>query len=390
MDNFFGIGVESPITSVVQALALGVLAGSQVVPWASPCGVNCSYTFSFAGPAYQCVELGPFSSTSINIHEFSDTLYGQTNGPLPTLDSSVFYCAIQYLGNETSPPGILILYEWLNNTLRCDLYNSTYTTAVSYLNNEQTVQNDIQHHNPIVNGLQLWNILVNSSSELSTNITFWERMNLILLESYATDLLAGYIVANGTEVDEVTTASDWTGLGQWNPGNGSLQSFLTFGDLETNVQDLVANYTISLIGANIDNSQLTNVTSTLIVNASVPATSTSCPVVYTYDAAMLWVSYACAIGITTICVIVGSGLLYSNGVAGSLTFAQVLVTTRNPTLDNISEGAELGGKYITNRVRKVKVKYGLLEAGQEKVGFGTKDEIRAIGSGVQLNYPEPL
>jgi len=75
-----------------------------------------------------------------------------------------------------------------------------------------------------------------------------------------------------------------------------------------------------------------------VVNQNVPAVSTFRPVIYAYDAVTLWEGYACAIGITMIGVIVGGYMLYRNGVAGEMTFSQVLVTTRNPTLDKICEG----------------------------------------------------
>lgn len=383
MDNFFGLEYEFPITAAVQAMSLGVLSGLQVVPWTSPCGVNCSYTFSFRGPAYQCVELGPFSSASINLTEIEgdSTFYGSLSSP-PSLNDSLLYYGVPDTGNETRPAGLLILYASLNQTLRCDLYNATYTTAVSYINNEQTIQNDIELHNSIVDGDQLYDTLLSGpGEEVLTNGTFWGQMNLVLLQYYASAQLVGYIYVYGHQVVEYTGAVYWPGLGQWTSGI-LVQSVITWGDLLTNVQDFLANFTLSLIGANVDTSQLVNVSSTLIVNTSVPATSTSYPVVYTYDAATLWEGYACALGFTTIGVIVGSCMLYGNGVVGQLTFAQVLVTTRNPTLDKISEGAGLGGKYITDRVWKLKVKYGLLEAGTEKMGFGTKDEIHSIGNGV--------
>jgi hypothetical protein len=73
----------------------------------------------------------------------------------------------------------------------------------------------------------------------------------------------------------------------------------------------------------------------------------------------------------------GSFMLYNNGVAGQLTFSQVLVTTRNPTLDKISEGAGLGGKYIADRVKKIQLRYGKV-AGTDRVGFGTEDEIHSL------------
>jgi len=386
LDTFVGLGVQSPVSSAVQAISQGVLAGFRVLPWASPCGANCSYTFSFVGPAYRCVELGPFLSTSINITEIANELFGVFP---PGLNSSLLYWAATDNGNATRPAGLLILYDSLNHTVKCDLYNATYTTAVSYLNNEQTVQNDIDLHNTIVDGIQYQttlsaavngltnNTLPTNLSEFLMNKTFWGQTNLVYLNVYAGGQLNGLIWVNGRVQAEKTGATQWPGLGQWTPGLFGDFSLITFADLATNVQDFFANVTVSLVGANLNTSQLADVGSTLVVNKSVPATTIFRPVLYTYDAVMLWEGYACALGVALIGVIVGSYMLYSNGVAGKMTFAQVLVTTRNPTLDKICEGTGLGGNYLIDKVRKVKLKYGLLEPGIGKMGFGTEDEIHS-------------
>jgi len=70
-------------------------------------------------------------------------------------------------------------------------------------------------------------------------------------------------------------------------------------------------------------------------------------------------------------------MMYKSGLAGQLSFSQVLVTTRNPTLDKISNGAEMGGKYITDRVKTVRVRYGKI-LGTGKMGFGVKGSLNDI------------
>ena len=163
MDNFFGIGDENPPTHVLISLAARVASEFRVIPWSSPCGINCSYTFSFIGPAHRCVELGPFSSASINLTEIaidSSVIYNTFGDVPPALDDRLLYYAIPDTGNETRPAGIVILYDSLNQTLRCDLYNATYTTVVSYMNNQQTIQNDIELHNSILDGTQLTSMVL--------------------------------------------------------------------------------------------------------------------------------------------------------------------------------------------------------------------------------------
>jgi len=375
MDNFFGMSFENPPIHIIEALSARVTSEFRVIPWTSPCGVNCSYTFSFLGPAHHCVELGPFSSSSINLTEVaidSSVIYNTFGDVPPALDDRLIYYAVPDTGNETRPIGLVVLYDSLNQTLRCDLYNATYTAVVSYTNNQQTIQNEIELHNPILNGTQLISLANNELPNVLNDLPFWGTENFFELYGPAIAQLIGYIYMNGPEN---TPAAYWQGLGQWNPGffHPTTQSLITFADLATSFQDFIANYTLSLVGTHIDPSQLVDVTSPLIVNTSVPATSTSYPLAYSYDAPSLWESYGVALGIATACVIVGGFMLHSNGVAQGLMFGQVLVTTRNPRLDNVSEGAGLGGKYITDRVTKLKVKYELLEPGTNKMGFATKD-----------------
>jgi hypothetical protein len=69
----------------------------------------------------------------------------------------------------------------------------------------------------------------------------------------------------------------------------------------------------------------------------------------------------------------GSWMLHDNGVTGEMTFSEVLITTRNPTLDQISEELD--------QVKKVRVKYGQLP-GPNKMGFRTEDEVQSFGKAV--------
>jgi hypothetical protein len=156
--------------------------------------------------------------------------------------------------------------------------------------------------------------------------------------------------------------------------------------MPTKLQDYMTNFTLSLISLRNDpidtaTMKLLNITSQLIVQTTVPATLISFPAVYAYSRVVLWQIYATALGFTMVCVLLGSCMLYMNGVAGDLSFSQVLVTTRNPTLDKISEGAGLGGRFITDRVQKVKVRYGKV-VGTEGVGFGKEGEIQPLTQGI--------
>jgi hypothetical protein len=111
---------------------LGVFSSGQISPWTSPCGPNCTYSVSFAGPALSC---GPGDSNS-------------QNGP--TTPDNVFYNAT--FANDSSdfdgngPSGLLIALKETESTqtvINCTLYNASYNINVEYYENIQTVNWEI-------------------------------------------------------------------------------------------------------------------------------------------------------------------------------------------------------------------------------------------------------
>jgi len=296
----------------------------------------------------------------------------------PFWNESILFFAFSDGGNDTRPVGLWIIYDSLNETLRCDLYNATYIANVSYEDTVQTVDTQVEYHNLILNGAALARDIMSAPnvSETFTDLDLWAPLNLYFMEALFSSMLTGYVAVVQSNVSVATVAAFWTGVAQWNTTTGE-DFVLTFNDLAINVPAFLANATLSLISlGNPYKLMSLPVSSTLIVEAIVAATATSYPTVYSYAVATLWQLYASALGAATICLILGSVMLYTNGVVGQLTFSQVLVTTRNPTLDEISEGAGLGGEYITDRVRRAKVKYGKLSP--TEVGFGMDDQVQSL------------
>jgi hypothetical protein len=73
-------------------------------------------------------------------------------------------------------------------------------------------------------------------------------------------------------------------------------------------------------------------------------------------------------------------MLFNNGVAADMSFSQVLVTTRNPTIDAICAGAGLGGDNITGEMLGTELKFGELLGGEGHASFGVPGEIGALHS----------
>jgi hypothetical protein len=214
-----------------------------------------------------------------------------------------------------------------------------------------------------------------------------QNVNLFSLHETLDSVLGGWIgqgvfrsgVDFSGETQVNTGLVTWSGVANWSDSD----VLALPNDFSSKIQDLMTNYTISLIYLRnypYEPSVMaeSNISSQPIIQTSVPATITSYPVVYVYSSVALWQIYATALGFTSIAVMLGSFMLYTTGVAGELSFSQILVTTRNPTLDKISEGAGRGGKYITDRVQKVKVRYGRLDS--TEFGFGTDDEIHSLNT----------
>jgi len=64
---------------------------------------------------------------------------------------------------------------------------------------------------------------------------------------------------------------------------------------------------------------------------------------------------------------------------GGLNFSDVLMTTRNPTLDKVCLGTELAGcEMVTNKLKNIRLRYGVLPGDGPRMAFGTEDEILPI------------
>ena len=331
-------------------------------------------------------DLGPWSPyQGVNITELLTTS-PQSAPPIPA-DGEIWFLGVDEWADEDTPISVWIFYNpgnnTFNNTMRCTLYNATYTTNVSYVNNIQYIQNNLE---PQVQSIALPSQLIvyeleaPIESNLTLTHTLQEIQNLWALHEALCGTLTGWIGVTpesdglGMITNVNSGITNWAGVANW-----SSETIILPDNLPSKVEQLAVNFTISLI--DMQNypyepsvMKQNNITSQPIVQTFVPATITSYPAVYAYSRVALWQIYGPALSFTLICVILGGFMLYSNGVAGAMSFSQVLVTTRNPTLDRISQGAGRGGKYITDRVQKVKVRYGRLDG--TEFGFGTEDEIK--------------
>jgi hypothetical protein len=331
-----------------------VIVSGELTSWDSPCGVNCSYTVSFPGPAYDCIDIGPLSSVSesdFNISAlFGENINNRMGAPLPFINASVFFIGLDDFGNESSPIKLWLVYDQLNRTVRCDLYNATYNTNVSYVNNIQDVHTDVIRHNPINDG----NFLFNTNATIDPF-----DFNLFSIHEAVVSMLYGWVAIVNDILYTYSYVANWEGVTQMSDSN---PYFTIPGDLGTAVEDLMVNVTLSL---NILRNDPIPEIASVIIEQITPAMVITFPPVYTYSAKVLWQIYGSAFAITTFSVGIGSLMLFRDGRSGDLSFSRVLVSTRNPTLDRICREDEL---------RDVRLRYGQLKE-FEHICFGTENEI---------------
>lgn len=80
---------------------------------------------------------------------------------------------------------------------------------------------------------------------------------------------------------------------------------------------------------------------------------------------------------------VGIWAFHSNGVCHSTSLSAIIATTRNPGLDDMSEGHSLGAFPLDREVGRTKLKFGGVEiAGKgERVAFGRINEVIDLKKG---------
>lgn len=396
-----------PAFQLTQAV-LRVLTSGEQVPFASPCGVNCSYIISFTGPAYECVNYnGPLSSIPVNPANLSGTLSGLANPQetnyLPP-DQCVYW-AIDY-SNETVQDRNLVYGDiglWMTytntdqfisgqapiyNTVHCTLCSANYTANISYVNNIQIVETNVAQKEAIN-----CSFLASLTFQYPTAEMFLD-LNLYAVHEAIIDVINGYIPAgrsiSGNWEYKDTMIQLWNGVvslipaGNLTQGNGITGGGLptpvnlSFSDnMSQDLENLMVNVTMSLIGMLVETPTLplfySNFSSGYpFHDEETIATITTYPVVYIYQPKFLWVIYGAALAASAICILLGIVVRIIG--PESVSFSEFLIATRNPALDQISEGIETGGKAAKKRFVKTKLKYGNL-AGTDKTCFGLEDEM---------------
>lgn len=365
-DSLFNIEVVADATFTgasqrTKKLIAAVVYGGDIVPIASPCSANCSYVVEFHAPTLSCESLGN-SPVDIYIDAAQPGYYSATLQPVGSDENLTLKnrLLINTYTSKLNPNGTTIDDEHLADiqNVLCTPYNATYTVSISFTNSRPVFA--IQH-------LQLLSPLDESAStmgEIRKNGTApWPARALI---EGIYDVLLGRMDYTGdaSQVVQNTTITS-TRLAESDLLRGTpYWRFRFVPDLRGAIEEVMHNLTLSLFSIAEE-------------TAEVRTVAYDTRLVFQYSRATLVATYGAAAAATLLCLGIGLVALVRNGIASDVAFSRVLVTTRNPELDQIARGACLGGDPVPEELRRTKVRFGELwgmeddeVAGSAHAGFG--------------------
>jgi hypothetical protein len=358
-------------TPQVNRAALRVFTSGEILYWPSPCGINCTYTIVFDGPAYNCVD---YYDPNLLVGD-TRVLFSATQG-LVLPPSGYNYTNLT--GQDSVSDGI-----WLNRTIyqnstmqstQCMLHSATYTTNVQYINNIPNTTTNVELNQQIYSSVfsDLVRIFL---GQLPIDNRTASLTNFYAIEQAVEGMFNGFL-----------DLSPEGGSGVIGTSNVQLWNFVTYqtnaepvllfpANFSQKMEELLINTTLSLlsfaqnplppqegfgIARDVD----------AVLYSTTNATILSYPTLYQYSPRTLWEIYGIAVGVTTMCVVLGCFMVVKNGIQSEMSFSQVLVATRNPSLDRLCVET-------SQEIRKTRLRYGEL-IGEQHACFGLDHEIRKL------------
>jgi len=368
--GFFRVGASATYAGATNQLiriAGRVLITGEIIAWPSTCGSNCTYNTSFVGPSWQCLEVDP-------------QIQSVPNFTLPA-GSPLYYAAD--ISTNDSTAGLWIISGeptpiTLNHSMiHCSLYEATYYNQVEFLNNLLNVTTNLTVHGllPAVSDQETNDLYFGANG---SDPELWSQVNMYTIHNAVVSLLEGAAQTGGAYGNIAFTDTE-IGLANFvdiTPFNISFPP--NFPEI---LENLLINTTLSLTYF-LQRPPLPQLPGFQPVSPAyysiVSAETSTYPARYNYSARVLWEAYSVAIACSFISVLFGCYMLLNNGVDSSMSFSQVLVTTRNSTLDHLTTGMERGGGYISQELKGTRIRYGILRGEGGHVAFGLDEEIRSI------------
>ncbi|KAK6499993.1 hypothetical protein TWF481_010350 [Arthrobotrys musiformis] len=383
-------GLTAPSTTL-QKIGVSVSYGQRILDIPSPCGTNCSYTVTFNGPALNCTDEdwesqdAPWSDGALPLFNYS--LHYSSNST-PNGDLWAAYAQPKDDSRGYAGPGIPIrdfLYVGTTERLeryeikcfKCSLYNTTYNLDIEHKNDLQTIRIELRNSSkfiPVKQRLQ----------DASSYEQFaYNGYNSYLIDPEGpfdgsideTGTLSTRRFSFGTNLLFTNLVSPWVSMTfDWKP---QLEYF-PISNLRAGFEELSHNLTISLLSR-----------SDLIIFSN---TTTTCNFfgyqnIYRYRPAQLYISYGPLMAFSMVVVVLGIRATLKNGGICQWSFSQIMLTTRNPSLDEIGRGSCFGVVHSGSDLAHHRLKFGEIKYEKQSVdvirhaAFGLENEVTELSAG---------
>lgn len=296
-------------------------------------GINTTHTVSFTAAALQCSENNATQPNPTNLTQYtywqgtlSQTHDSGSNQDVPTLQ-------IQYTSTpRTSAPLVISCVPWI----------AEYTALVSQNSTDETfIWTNKSWTRPAGRPVGGSAMQLTSESALDTGV------------AALIDATFGVLVGNLTEDQGGNLLPTTSKIALASFARTTNQSMFDFSQVAKSVDDLIWNVVVGAVGLGI-----TQTNGTCDVTDQVN--------VYVYDQGVLLGAYLAVLGVAMAALGVGLHALKKNGHSGDTSFSGVILSTRNPTLDQACEGGRQ--ELLATRIR-----FGFLRA-NDRPAFGTADD----------------
>ncbi|KAL2837254.1 hypothetical protein BJY01DRAFT_46869 [Aspergillus pseudoustus] len=386
----YGPGLIEAPSPEISRLFAATSASINVLPASAPPLPNSSYILDFWGPSYRCERF----SDAVTIDPSLQDIWNSEIRDQISQNMTVYIGSRPMTHNNTFfvyAAGSNPLWNPANTTqpteLVCQLWNTSYVVGLNFIDGIEALTPISTTPTAFAN----WNTddgqrsLDPSFSELSGANAGFYVLHMLFGDLLHLQLRTGMLGSFSQMLPDESRPSisiTQTGLFScpdvWNSPVYQMAQMTTIGDitlcrnrtLARAIEDLSHNFTYSVLS-------LHSASTTVNVTSSFPQNF------YSYNQRNLLAAYITSVGVTASCITVGLVAMHRNGVSQDTSFSTVLLTTRNPELDNLAIGQCLGSDKISDEVRNIQLRFGQIEGDREyrHAAFGTKASVTPIVKG---------
>ncbi|RAQ40853.1 hypothetical protein AFGD_007155 [Aspergillus flavus] len=384
-----GMGLQ--IKPVIYQLATQTIVNGEPRAMSSPCGMNCSYEFSFDGPYLSCnntdvEKVSPPFNRSIawfSALESNWTVRPYANPKLnPLLKNFQMKNAEVYnwVRNDSADT---VQFEYVSHILTCSPRRAKYHVVQRFHNGEQSSTVTIGDVHDLVSMDEKFYFSKNNMTQAVVD-TIRDR-NIMTLIMAMTKGISGDVWAMVYGVNSLEPISQEAVFStQLMKDNVLVQSTRLFnGFSDSWAGTLTTWYKLFTVNEEILNSLLANVTLSAINHfqlwpTSVNVTRQDLQTQYVWSRPLnLLLPYFLSLGVTLPLAVLGYWSLHKNGVpATDNGFLQVAMTTRgNYKLDQLARGGCLGGNHNESaELKNLEVQFGeLVQPDRPRLDMGPND-----------------